>query len=256
MTKRQLINKLGRLFPKRLRHGKDPIGLQTGKLDGDVKTVLLCLDFDEIVYDKILLMHNIPDLIITHHPFIYGTKHKVFKFDLLKKELCEKVDDLNIPIYSMHTNFDTGKNGMNDTLAEMIRLNNIRVPLFSPMARVGELSEPMDIKQFAYYVKEKLSVKGGYLINEGTKSITSVCIIGGGGWYHYKQSQEEGYDIYISGDMPHHGRRGVIAHRYNYLDLPHEIENVFMNKMKDIILSIDSNINVIAIQHEVEPEVL
>ena len=72
----------------------------------------LCLDLDEEVYP--IVKDIMPDLIITHHPFIYGTKYKVFKYDEKKKALCEAIDKLNIPVYSMHTNFDEGRGGMNE----------------------------------------------------------------------------------------------------------------------------------------------
>ena len=40
---------------------------------------------------EILKIH--PDIIITHHPFIFGTKYRVFKYDIKKKELSEKIEN-------------------------------------------------------------------------------------------------------------------------------------------------------------------
>ena len=254
MNTKKLLRKLANRFPKRIREGKDPIGLQTGKLKEDTNKILLCLDFDEIAYETAL--KEKPDLILTHHPFIYGTKNKVFKYDENKKTLCDKIDSLNIPVYSMHTNFDSGKGGMNDALAEKLELIDIHVAKCHPMMRGGSLKEEMDVYEFAKYSKNKLGVDYGLLLPHGKKSIKTVAIIGGGGWGFYKSAMLDGYDIYISGDIPHHGRRGVISYKFNYLDLPHEIEKVFMEKMAEHILAIDDNIKIIKLDHEKLPEII
>ena len=125
-----------------------------------------------------------------------------------------------------------------------------------PMARGGILKKSMNVNDFAKYAKEKLDVNYGLLLPYGKSEITSVAIVGGGGWYGYRNAQEEGYDIFISGDIPHHGRRGVISYQYNYLDLPHEIEKIFMKQMKKVLLDIDNQLNVMTIDHEELPKLI
>ena len=113
MNTKKLLLKLSKRFPKKYaKFYHDHVGLMTGKLPEEVNNILLCLDFDYEVLP--LAKENKPDLIITHHPFIYGTKAKVFKWDKLKEQLCNEIDALGVPVYSMHTNFDSGKDGMND----------------------------------------------------------------------------------------------------------------------------------------------
>ena len=108
MKTRLLLQKLAKRFPKRYaKMNHDFVGLMTGKLPEEVNNILLCLDFDQEVLP--LIEENKPDLILTHHPFIYGTRAKVLKYDKLKEELCHEIDELGVPVYSMHTNFDTGK---------------------------------------------------------------------------------------------------------------------------------------------------
>ncbi|MCF0117484.1 MAG: Nif3-like dinuclear metal center hexameric protein, partial [Bacilli bacterium] len=84
----------------------------------------------------------------------------------------------------------------------------------------------------------------------GTKEIKKVAIVGGGGSSSWRKAQKEGYDIFLSGDIPHHVRRDIILAKYNYLDLPHEIEKVFMPTMKDLLLKIDSTFDILIIDHE------
>lgn len=258
MKTKILLKKLSKYFPKSLAESYDHVGLQCGKLKEETNTVLLCLDYDEDVYDYILQnrLENKLDMIISHHPFIFGTRAKVLKNDPLKKELFDKTLALNIPVYSYHTNFDGGKEGMNDALTRELELIDIKPLENEPMARGGYLKEEMEIHDFAKYAAKKLNVNYGTLINKGIKTIKKVAIIGGGGWSSYLAAKNEGYDIFVSGDIPHHGRRGVVANKYNYLDLPHEIEKIFMKQFKKVLLSIDSELQILLVDQEDLPEFL
>jgi len=255
MKTKLLIQKLAKRFPKRYaKMNHDFVGLMTGKLPEEVHNILLCLDFDQEVFS--LIKENKPDLVLTHHPFIYGTKAKVFKWDKLKKDLCDQVDALGVPIYSMHTNFDTGKGGMNDALAEALELNNIYAPEADIMMRIGELKETMNVEDFARFAKAKLDIDYALLVNEGSSTVKKVGIVGGGGSRSWFVARDEGCDIYISGDAPHHVRRSVVNEHFNYLDVPHEVEKIFMPQMKKLLLEIDPTLNILMVDHEEMPEVI
>ena len=250
-----LLRKLAKKFPKRYaKMNHDYVGLMTGKLSEEVKKIVLCLDFDQQVLP--LVKENKPDLIITHHPFIYGTKAKVFKWDKRKEELSNEIDALGIPVYSFHTNFDTGKDGMNDALAEALGLENIYAPEKDIMMRIGELKEAMPVEEFAKFAKARFDLEYGLLINEGPTMIKKVGIVGGGGSRSWNIARDEGCDIYISGDAPHHVRRSIVNENFNYLDFPHEMEKVFMPQMKKILLSIDNSLEILMVDHEELPKVI
>ena len=255
MNTKQLLRQLANRFPKRYaKMYHDYVGLMTGKLPEEVHKIVLCLDFDQEVLP--LIKKNKPELIITHHPFIYGTKYRVFKWDKLKEELCNEIDALGVPVYSMHTNFDTGKDGMNDALAEALELRNIYAPEKDIMMRIGELKEAMQVEDFAKFAKAKLNVDYGLLIAEGNQMIKKVVVVGGAGSRSWNIARDEGCDIFISGDVPHHVRRSIVVEHFNYLDLPHEIEKIFMPQMKKILLSLDPNLEILMVDHEELPKVI
>ena len=256
MNTRKLLLKLAKRYPKRYaKFYHDHVGLMTGKLPEEVHNILLCLDFDQEVLP--LVKENKPDLIITHHPFIYGTKAKVFKREPSKKELCDEVDALGIPVYSMHTNFDSGKDGMNDALAELLGLEDVYCPEDKDFCmRIGELPKAMEVREFAEFAKAKLDVDYALLIDEGQPTVKKVGIIGGGGSRDWISAKEEGCDIYISGDVSHHVRRDMVNAHFNYLDVPHEVEKVFMPQMKKILLEIDPTLNILMVDHEEMPTVI
>ena len=252
----KLLRKLSVRFPKSIKSRGDRIGLMSGKLPEEVNTILLCLDFDDTVYDLLPSLEKKPDLILTHHPFIYGTRCRVLKRDPVKKDLVERIEKLGIPVYSMHTNFDSGRGGMNDALANALKLTDIKPLEFAPMARGGKLPKKMEIHEFAKYANKCLNLEYSHLIHAGKDEIESVAIIGGAGSREALTAKLEGYDIFLSGDAPHHARRDIISNHYNYLDVCHEVERIFMPTMKKLLLEIDPTLNVEIIDHEQLPELI
>ena len=252
----RLLRNLAKRFPKSIKSRGDRIGLMTGKLKEETKRIVLCLDLDDVSFNIIKENKYNPDLILTHHPFLYGTRHQIFLHDEVKKRLCLEVDEHDIPVYSMHTNFDTGKDGMNDALAEALGLINIKPLEFYHMARGGELPHEMEIHEFAKYVNEKLQIEYSTLVHGGTDKIKKVAIIGGAGSRRYDVAQKEGYDILVSGDAPHHVRREILAYKFNYLEVAHEVEKIFVKQMKKILLEIDPTLEVVSIDHEELPELI
>lgn len=255
MNTKTLLTRLGRLYPKRiaLKNG-DYVGYMAGKKVKNIRKIVLVLDLDEIIIDEVLA-HS-PDLVITHHPLIYGTRYKVFKRDAAKEAFVRKLDELPMMVYSIHTNFDEAPNGMNDALIKRLGVTNVAPLEGNPMARGAKLIRPLPIKKFAKHAVTALNAQYGELVHAGKDMIETVAIIGGGGSRSWRYAFEEGYDIYISGDAPHHVRRDVMNAKYNYLNVPHEIENIFMPQMKEVLLAIDPTLEVIAIKHEFPPELV
>ena len=233
MNTRQLLLKLSKRYPKRYaKFYHDYVGLMTGKLPEEVKKIVLCLDFDEQVLPLV-------------------------EEDKLKEQLCKEIDALGIPVYSMHTNFDSGKDGMNDALTEVLGLEKVYgTPEKDFCMRIGELKEAMPVHEFAEFAKARLGVDYALLIDEGRPTIKKVGIVGGGGSRDWPIARDEGCDIYISGDISHHVRREIVCQHFNYLDVPHEVERIFMPQMKKVLLEIDPSLEVLMVDHEEEPTVI
>ena len=250
-----ILRKLSKNFPKRFaKENHDVVGLMTGKRPDKVSKILLLLDLDWEIFP--FVKECKPDVIITHHPFIYGTRAKVLKADESKRLLVEEIDKLGIPVYSYHTNFDQGVGGMNDALTRALGLVNIYAPEKNPMMRIGELENPIEATEFAKKAKTIFNVDYALLINSGAKNIKKVGIIGGGGSRSWRLAKDEGCDIYISGDAPHYVRRDIVNAKFNYLDMPHEIEKIFMPTMKNILLTIDPTLEIVTVDHEKLPKVI
>jgi len=255
MITKDLIKILNKRYPKSIaKKYHDYIGLMCSKLPKEVNKILICLDYDEEVYQ--VALKSKPDIIFTHHPFIYGKRYDVLKNDIFKAKLFYDTEALNIPVYSLHINFDDANDGMNDALAKELGLEDIYTPDSCPSMRIGFIKDGIEINEFAKQAKEKLDVPYGLLINEGVKTIKKVGIIGGGGSSYYKYALKEGCDLYISGDVSHNRRRDMVRYHVNYLDLPHEIEKIFIKTFKRILLDIDPSLEITLVDHEKCPKVI
>ena len=254
MKSKVLIRKLFKMFPTKIaKKYHDFVGKMTVPLKEETNKVLICLDVSKAVCDYAI--KNDVDLIISHHPFIYGKKKYVL-LDPLKNQLYNELVNHNIPVYSFHTNFDEGIGGMNDALANALNLIMIDEINNCPLGRCGYLIEEMDVYDFAKYALKCLNIDYGQLIAEGNKLISKVGIIGGAGSREYHYAYEDGCDIYISGDTPYHIRREIIDKKLNYLHLDHEIEKIFITRMKDIISNIDSSLEIIEFDDVKQPSLI
>lgn len=245
MQSSKLIYHLRKWYPKSVACPGDFIGLQTGKFRKETNTILVCLDFDNDVFNKV--KNEKIDLILTHHPLIYGKRKEVLKFDPVKRALVKTIDKLKIPVYSMHTNFDTGVDGMNDNLAKAIGLRNVKSLKADPMIRGGNLKEAMEINAFARYVKKALNLPNVYLISRGKKMVKKVAICGGAAGGCFKMALDEGYDVYVSGDAPHHIRHDVNCYQFNYIEIWHEAEQIFIPVMARRLKTLDKKLKIITV---------
>lgn len=255
MESRRLISRLGRLYPPRLAESYDHPGRQVGRLKKETKRVLVALDFDEEVLA--IARSFRPDLIVTHHPFIFGTPGAVFRRDPTKRELAGRVEsELGCPIYSYHTNFDAAPGGMNDIFAVRLGLVGVFVPDFEPAMRVGDLPEPMEFTAFARWLMGKSGAGYAGLVQSGSPAVRRVALVAGGGAGMFRSAIAAGADVYVSGDCPHHVRREIVAAHFNYVDLPHEIERMFVPHLKKVLLALDPSLEVLEVDHEEEARYL
>lgn len=255
MNTRSLLRKLANYYPQRLAESYDTVGLQCGQLKEQTNKIALALDFDEDVLKQ--LADFKPDLIITHHPFLFGGKERALFGNPEKESVYTEIMNKNIPVMAYHTNFDAGvKFGMNDLLMEQLGFENFVSLSDCDFMKGAILDEPMSREDFIKMVLKSFDLEYGLVLPYGKDVIKSCAIVGGGFSRGWRIAKDSGYDIYISGDCPHNVRRDIINAKYNYLDLPHEIERVFIQGMKKVLLSIDPTLEIKTIDHEVVPYVI
>ncbi len=250
MKLRQLLLKLGRLYPVSLAEDFDYPLYQTGKkdMDKEIRKVFLCLDFTEECF--VAAEREQPDLILTHHPFFFGKKKDVFLFDEKKKFLDGKINQyLSCPIYSYHTNFDKAKGGMNDVL-----LDELSLPLSyigeESLLRVSILEKATSTEEIVKRLLSYFSFDHLCYLDFHTP-VKKIGFIAGGAGNDFSLALKEKCDLFISGDCSHHARVDMTRYKLNYIELPHECEEKgFLIGMSKTLKGLDATMNVIPFAFE------
>jgi dinuclear metal center YbgI/SA1388 family protein len=110
--------------PKQLAWERDNIGLLTGTSTQTVKKILVALDVTDEVIDEAI--NRKADLIITHHPVIFGSVKSITDNDRTGRLLLRLIRK-NIALFAAHTNLDFTRDGVSFALAKKFNLQNVRV---------------------------------------------------------------------------------------------------------------------------------
>ena len=95
----------------------DNSGLQVGESTWPTEKIWIALDpIPEVVEAA---CHNDVDLLITHHPLIFGTLKKI-DFGSPVGNIIRQACMHKMAIYTAHTNLDNTTNGLNDILANKL----------------------------------------------------------------------------------------------------------------------------------------
>ncbi|QGT99008.1 GTP cyclohydrolase [Candidatus Syntrophocurvum alkaliphilum] len=122
MTK-NIISILEKHFPLYLAEEWDNSGLQIGSFNQNVNNILIALDMDNTTLEKAITEQA--DMIITHHPFFFkGIKS--INVENTQGKIIKELINRNISLYTAHTNLDLADQGLNQALAELLELEEIK----------------------------------------------------------------------------------------------------------------------------------
>lgn len=123
MKLRELTSFLDSEVPVRLQEPYDNAGLQVGNPDQEAASGLIALDVTEDVLSEAIAGGF--DIIISHHPLIFGGLKRVTGSSATEKIVAAAIKN-DIAVYSAHTNLDVFRYGVSRKMAEKFRLVNIR----------------------------------------------------------------------------------------------------------------------------------
>lgn len=148
----EIIRFMEEMAPACLAEEWDNVGLIIGSRNQDIKRVMVCLDVTSKVVNE--AVEKKVDMIVSHHPFIFKGLKRITEDDP-KGSVVYRLIRNGIGVYSAHTNLDFTVEGINDTLASLLGLSNVRslkkyrsgklykVVVFVPEAQVDQVREAM-----------------------------------------------------------------------------------------------------------------
>lgn len=119
---RDIIEAMNRFAPPDLAESWDQIGLFLGDPEQEIKKIQLALGISDSVLQEAI--QNQADLIITHHPLWLKVPTHFSEDTFFGKIVAEAIRN-RVAIFSAHTNLDACKDGVNDTLASLLKLEKV-----------------------------------------------------------------------------------------------------------------------------------
>ena len=191
----------------------------------EVKKVLLSLDCTNEVIKEAISFNC--DLIITHHPLLFKKPKNIIKGDLLGDKVIALVKE-DIALYSCHTNLDSAKDGINETIVNMLGFssNQIIEPNVSGnykdggLGRLVRLEKEISLWDIIDLVKKKLNIKNMRVV-KGSDKVKVLAIINGSGQDFFLKAKKLGADCIITGDTTYHFASDFKEMKISIIDAGH-----------------------------------
>lgn len=224
----EIIKKLELLSPPGFACEWDNVGLMTGSRNDEISKILVVLDCDDESIDY--AVNNKVDLIVSHHPLIFGGLKKVNDETLTGRRVVKLIRN-GIAEYSMHTNFDI-KGGMASLAAERIGMQEpfILEPCCENegLGRWGNFPEKT-VLEWADKVKTAFGLPSVNVFGDLSKRVTKVAIAPGSGKEAVLAAVALGVELVITGDVGHHTGIDAVAGNCAVIDAGHYgLEHIFI----------------------------
>lgn len=221
VTAKQLLNVLNVIAPPELSESYDNVGLLAGHPEQCVERVLVALDLTQDVVRE--AGHQGAQMIVTHHPIFFRGRKNIREDDAEGAAVCALIR-AHLALAAAHTNFDNASPGVNDALAEVLSLENVRVAEHG--MRVGVLAAPMTVRELTACVEDRLQTRARVYTAQD-KDIKTVAVLGGAGGDFFTEAIELGADAYITGEVRHHDALAACAQGLCLIEAGHcETERV------------------------------
>jgi len=258
MKLNSIIYEINKKYPENIQYDWDNSGLNIGKMDQDIKKIMLTLEVTSAIVDEAI--EKDVDLIISHHPFIFSKINKIVVArdnDSIKSDLIYKLIKNDICVYSMHTSYDLADNGLNDYFLKLMGYKSDEILEVEGMAdfcdvstrttvskqyglgRVVRLEEGLRTLDFLQNLKGILGVDDIRFVGDPMGHIKSFAVVTGSGAEYFSILKEKNIDLLITGDLKYHQAQDAKELGVMVADFGHfGTEDIFAESLVDFVKSI------------------
>ena len=203
-TVKDIFDFINTVAPPYMKESWDNVGLNCGRMDKEVKTILVALDPFAGVCKEAAEVGA--DLLVTHHALIWNPGFITDETQQGKNTLF--LIERGISCINAHTNLDQAPGGVNDTLAGILGLADIKVvnPVGTDadgnaygLLRQGTVEE-QPLEAFLQHVKDVLGCPG-LRYADGGKPVHKVCVGGGACGSELMDAFRAGCDTFVTSDV-------------------------------------------------------
>jgi dinuclear metal center YbgI/SA1388 family protein len=222
---KEIAKEIEKFAPEFLKEDYDNVGLMVGDEQKEVKKVLLALDCTNEVIEEAINLKC--DFIITHHPLLFKRPKNIIKGDLIGDKVIAIIKE-DISLYACHTNLDSAKDGINETIVNMLGFSSDEIiePNVSGnykdggLGRVVRLEKEIPLYDIIELVKKNLNIKNIRLVR-GSDKVKVLAIINGSGQDFFLKAKELGADCIITGDTTYHFASDFKEMKISIIDAGH-----------------------------------
>lgn len=224
MILKDIIGYVEEIAPINLKEDFDNVGLIVGSDKSNIKNVLVALDCTKKVIEEAKSINA--DLILTHHPLIFRKINSVTDNTLLGAKIIELIKS-DINVYSAHTNLDSAKGGINDTIAQILEYETCSIIDESTedkecgIGRFLKLKNQNTLENIINLFKDELDIKDLRYTGSLNNKVTKVAIINGSGQDFFEMSRNLGAELIITGDTTYHFTSDYTEMGIDIIDLGH-----------------------------------
>ena len=203
-TIQDVLDFLQTIAPSFMKEDWDEVGLNCGRTDKVVNTVLVALDpFESVCHEAKTVG---ADLLLTHHALLWKPGFITDQSSQGRNALF--LIENGIACINAHTNLDCAPGGVNDTLARMLGMEDIQVIAPAGKNSSGDPSgllrkgtvQNQTLEVFLAHVKETLGCEGLRYVSGG-KPVRSVAVGGGSCAGALEEVVAAGCDTFVTADV-------------------------------------------------------
>ena len=202
---------LGQIAPVCLAAEWDNVGLLVGDRKSTLTHIMTCLTVTpETVAEAI---DKQAGLIVTHHPFPFSPL-KTITTDTNIGTMLWQLAQSGISVYSAHTAFDSAAEGVNQQIAEVLSLKDIKPlePIDDPPSAATEglgtgrcgSSEFASLAELAQKAKSIFNIESLHIVGDITRPLKKVGIACGSAGEFIRCASRQGCDVLITGEARFH----------------------------------------------------
>ena len=205
MRVRDIASVIEAFAPLELQESWDNSGLCIGSPEQETKGVLVGFDCTETLIDEAVA--NGCDMVVTHHPLIFGGLKKISPEDPVGRTVL-KAAAAGVAVYAAHTNADKVPGGVSGAMARRLGLQDVRILNEEAggvgLGVVGNLPEPLSAADAVALVKDRFGLPAVRTSSLVKDPVRTVALCGGSGSSLIDAARRSGAQLYVCGDISYH----------------------------------------------------
>ncbi len=213
----------------------DNVGLLVGSGEDDLTGILVALDATEEIANEAKEIGS--NLIVTHHPLIFNPLYSLKRDEYPASVIVQFIKN-DLSLYAMHTNLDIAANGVNETLADKLKLYQVKALDEGDrgmLGRIGELESEILLEDFLKELESVLQVESLTYRGDPKQMIKRVALCSGAGGSFIESAINMKADVFVSSDFKHSNWLEA-GERISLINAGHfESEEVVLDSIIDLL---------------------